>query len=309
MTAMEKPDVDKPGIPPPPPPRAAVYAVAAIAVFIGGSTPTATKFAVLGIDPVLVGLLRSVLGAVVALPLVLLFRIAPPRGRRRIGLVAVSGLCGFIIFPVVFGIGQSLTSTAHAGLIFAAVPVLVGLIASLIERRRLAIYWWVGGIVALTGESFLIAFRSGLDTSGASLAGDAMVLVAVIVLSIGFVAGSRLTQDGYSPWGTTFWSLVAGGIVLAPFVPFVAADTGWRDAGAQAWGGLAYLVLMSSTFGYVCLYWAFGKGGIAKTGTLYFVAPLITLGLAVLLLGETLNAPLLAAAGFILGGVYISQRT
>ena len=39
------------------------------------------------------------------------------------------------------------------------------------------------------------------------------------------------------------------------------------------------------------------------------MAPLITLGLAVLLLGETLTVPLLAAAGFILGGVYISQRT
>ena len=84
------------------------------------------------------------LGAVVALPLVLLFRIAPPRGRRRIGLVAVSGLCGFIIFPVVFGIGQSLTSTAHAGLIFAAVPVLVvhaGLRRHVVEVVRVGRAW------------------------------------------------------------------------------------------------------------------------------------------------------------------------
>ena len=38
------------------------------------------------------------------------------------------------------------------------------------------------------------------------------------------------------------------------------------------------------------------------------MAPVITLTLAVLMLGETLTPTLLAAAGVILGGVYISQR-
>ncbi len=309
MTAVEKPDANKCAKPSASPPRAAVYAVAALAIFIGGSTPTATKFAVLELDPVLVGVLRTALGAVMALPMVLLLRIPPPRGRRRIGWLALSASCGFIVFPVIFGIGQSLTSTAHSALIFAVVPIFVGVFASLLERRRLTFYWWVGGIVALIGEGLLFAFRDGPGSDGATLAGDAIVLAAVIVLGSGFVAGSRLTQEGYGPWGTTLWGLVAGGIVLTPFVPLAAADTGWHEAGAAAWVGLAYLVLMSAGLGYVCLYWAFGKGGIAKTGILYFVAPLITLGLAVAMLDETLTAPLLLAAGFVLGGVYISQRT
>ena len=96
--------------------------------------------------------------------------------------------------------------------------------------------------------------------------------------------------------------------MLAPFVPLAAAGSGWRDAGAAAWGGVAFLALGSSILAYVCLYWSFGKGGIAKTGMLYFMAPVITLTLAVLMLGETLTPTLLAAAGVILGGVYISQR-
>ena len=85
MTAVEKPDANESAESSAAPPRAAVYAVAALAIFIGGSTPTATKFAVLEIDPVLVGVLRTALGAVIALPMVLLLRIPPPRGRRRIG--------------------------------------------------------------------------------------------------------------------------------------------------------------------------------------------------------------------------------
>ena len=172
-----------------------------------------------------------------------------------------------------------------------------------------ALFWWVGGLVALAGEAFLIAFRGGLNADGATLAGDALVLAAVVILSLGFVVGARLTQEGYSAWGTTFWGLVAAGVVLAPFVPMAAVGTGWREAGMAGWGGVAYLVLLSTSFGYVCLYWAFGKGGIAKTGMLYFITPVVTLALAVLMLGETLSPPLLVAAAVILGGVYISQRT
>ena len=288
--------------------RAAVLAAAIMAVAIGGATPIATKFAVLELDPLLVGLLRTVLAAAVALPLVLVLRIAPPRGRRRVGLLALSASCAFIGFPVIFGIGQSLTSTAHSGLVYAAIPILVGVFACALERRRPARAWWTGGAIAFAGEAFLIAARGGAGAGGATLAGDALVLASMIVLSLGYVIGSRLTQEGYSAWGTTFWGLVAGGIMLAPFVPMAAAGTGWREAGAAAWGGVAFLALGSSILAYVCLYWSFGKGGIAKTGMLYFMAPVITLALAVLMLGEILSAPLLAAAVVILGGVYLSQR-
>ena len=288
--------------------RSAVFAAAIMAVAIGGSTPIATKFAVLELDPLLVGLLRTVLAAMVALPLALVLRIPIPRNRRHVGLLALSGSCAFIGFPVIFGVGQSLTSTAHAGLIYAAIPIFVGVFASVLERRAPVRSWWMEGAIAFAGEAFLIVLRGDAEVSGASLAGDALVLTAIAVLSLGYVIGARLTQEGYSTWGTTFWGLVAGGIVLAPFVPLAAAGTGWQDAGASAWGAIAFLALGSSILAYVCLYWSFGKGGIAKTGMLYFIAPVITLGLAVLMLGETLTAPLLIAAGVILGGVYISQR-
>lgn len=58
---------------------------------------------------------------------------------------------------------------------------------------------------------------------------------------------------------------------------------------------------------YVCWYWALGRGGIAKTGMLYFYSPL-TIGLAVLLLDETVTWPVVAAAVAVFTGVYVSQR-
>ena len=288
--------------------RAAVYAAATVSVLVWGATPIVTKIGVNHIDPILVGVARTVLGGAVALPIVLLMRIPLPRTARQIGLLALSAFCGFVAFTILFSIGQSRTSATHTGLIFASIPIFTGIFAFLIERRGPSVFWWVGGAIALAGEAYIILFRGGGDGGGATLAGDAMVLVATIIVCLGYVIGARLTQIGYSTWGTTFWGVVLAALVQAPLAPFIAAGTGWRDADAAGWWAVLYLALGSGILSYVCWYWALGKGGIAKTGMLYFYSPLVTIGLAVILLDETLTPPVLGAAAAIFAGVYISQR-
>lgn len=287
--------------------RAAVYAAATVSVLVWGATPIATKIGVNHIDPLLVGVVRTVLGGAIALPIVLLLRIPLPRTARQFRLLALSALCGFVGFTILFSIGQSRTTGTHTGLIFASIPIFTGIFAFLIERRGPSLFWWVGGAIALTGEAYIIGVRGG-DDAGATLHGDAMVLVATMIVCLGYVIGARLTQIGYSTWGTTFWGVVLAALVQAPLVPFIAAGSGWQDAETAGWWAVLYLALGSGIVSYVCWYWALGRGGIAKTGMLYFYSPLVTIGLAVLLLGETLTPPILAAGAAIFAGVYISQR-
>ena len=287
--------------------RAAVYAAATVSVFVWGATPIATKIGVNHIDPILVGVARTVLGGAVALPIVLLLRIPLPKTARQFRLLALSAFCGFLAFTILFSIGQNRTTGTHTGLIFASIPIFTGIFASLIERRGPSVLWWVGGAIALAGEAYIIGVRGG-DDAGATLQGDAMVLVATMIVCLGYVIGARLTQIGYTTWGTTFWGVVLAALVQAPLLPFVAAGSGWRDADAAGWWAVLYLALGSGIVSYVCWYWALGRGGIAKTGMLYFYSPLVTIGLAVILLGETLTSPVLGAAAAIFAGVYISQR-
>ena len=288
--------------------RAAVDAAATVSILVWGATPVATKIAVNHIDPVLVGVARTVIGGAVALPIVLVMGIPLPRTARQIKLLALSAFCGFVAFTILFSIGQSRTSATHTGLIFASIPIFTGIFAFLMERRGPSVFWWVGGAIALAGEAYIILFRGGDDGGGATLAGDAMVLVATIIVCLGYVIGARLTQIGYSAWGATFWGVVLAALAQAPLLPFVAAGSGWQDADMAGWWAVLYLALGSGIVSYVCWYWALGRGGIAKTGMLYFYSPLVTIGLAVILLGETLTPPVLGAAAAIFAGVYISQR-
>jgi drug/metabolite transporter (DMT)-like permease len=289
------------------PPLSAI-AAAGFAVLVWGGSNVATKAAVGVLDPATVALMRSVLAGAAAVALIPALRLAPPTGRRARLLLLLSAFCGFIGFPLVFSIGQRLTSALHGGLILAALPIFTGLYAAAFERRLPSRRWAAGCAVALAGEAALIGFRSGPAAAAGSLAGDALVLAGSLLASLGYVAGGLLAQTGYSSRGATFWgALLAGGAVLP--VAWLRGDLGAVTAhGPMPLLCVLYLAFGVSILGYVAWYWALAKGGIARIGLLQFLQPVVGLVLAVLLLGEQLTLPLLLAAACILGGVVLAQR-
>ncbi len=94
---------------------ALVWCAAAAALVIWGATPMITRVAVLEIEPSAVGILRTILAAVLALPLAIALRLARPHGAREWTQLAVSALGGFVLFPVMFGLGVRYTSAALYG--------------------------------------------------------------------------------------------------------------------------------------------------------------------------------------------------
>ena len=109
--------------------------VAFAVVVVWGASSVLTKLAAREIDPVVVGMARTVLGGLLAAPLALAFRIALPKREHRLAF-GISAFCGFIAFPIMFSIGQRMTSAMHGGLILAVLPIFTGLVAAAVERRR-----------------------------------------------------------------------------------------------------------------------------------------------------------------------------
>ncbi|MDH3474579.1 MAG: DMT family transporter [Rhodospirillales bacterium] len=288
----------------------AVLAAALAAVAVWGATPIATKLAVAGLEPLAVGLLRTLLAGLLALPVVLLGRLAPPSSARGRGRLAVSAAGGFVLFPILFSLGLGLTSAAHGALILAVLPVFTGLIAAALERRLPAARWWLGAAIALFGTALLIGARFGLAAPGeiwaGSLPGDLLVLASALAASAGYVTGARAVREA-GTWAVTFWGLLLGGIALLPILPFALAPASLVQAGADVWAALLYLAGLSSILAYAAWYWALGRGDIARTGLIQFAQPVIGLVLAVILLGEALAWPLVLSAAVIIGGVALAQ--
>ncbi len=290
---------DKPWVP---------VAVALALMVVWGGTPLFSKLAVAEIDPLLVGILRTVLAGCLALPLALLMRQPLPTDTRGRQLLAFSGFAAFIAFPLLFTVGQSSTSAMHGALVLATLPVFTSLFGTLIERRRVSKTWIAGCVIALAGEAVVIVWRTAGATQGSSLKGDLIVLTSSAICALGYVAGARLTQSGYASLPTTLWGAAGSAVVLLPLMAWQLAHTGVPHAGAAAWGSILVLAFLTSVLGYVAWYWALAKGGISRIASVQFTQPLFGIALAAIVLGER-PAPITAVAAVgILTGAYMVLR-
>ncbi len=286
---------------------AAVLA-ASVAVLIWGGTPIATRIAVETIDPAMVGMLRTLLAALLApLPLLAL-RLPVPAGNGTRPLLAFSGLCAFVLFPVLFSVGIDYTTASHAGLILAMQPVFTALAAHLVERSAPSLRWVAGAALAAAGTFALVHFRIGIaETTADSWIGDLLILGAGFLASIGYVGGGRAARS-VPALGVTLWGLVIGGLALLPLFAWRAGSVDWGAGTVSSWSAVAYLAFAVSSLGYLIWYWALAKGGIARIGTLQFMQPVASLVLAMLLLGEPMTLPLAACAALVLAGTILAHR-
>lgn len=284
-----------------------VFITGLLAVIIFGASPVAAKIAVSTIAVLDVAILRTVLGGLFALPIILVLKIGLPGSHSQRGLLLLSGFCGFIAFPLIFTFGVMQTSANHASMILALLPVFTGGIAMLWDRQRPKARWWLGCVIAIGGEVLLISGHAkGAET--ASIEGDLLVLASCLFASLGYVAGGRLQKSGYSARGTTFWGVAIFALVLIPLTPFVLDLPNLKGAGMYAWSAVWFLAVGVTIVAYILWYWALGTGGIARIGLLQFLQPVSGVILAGILLGEGLNIHFLLSSAIIMGGVILAFR-
>ncbi|MCI0528383.1 MAG: DMT family transporter, partial [Nitrospira sp.] len=282
-------------------------AAAGAALLIWGGTPIVTKIAIKHIDPLMVGMLRTLLAAAVTGPLTLTLNPLRPKTKSDFGLLTISALGGFVLFPLLFSLGLRFTTSSHGALILATTPIFTGIFVAVLDRRIPTLQWFYGVSLAFIGEFFLIAFRLGFDESGSSLIGDLLVLSACMTVAMGYTAGGKLSQT-YGTWATTLWGITLAGLILIPIFGLRARSVNWTAMGLTGWLAIGYLAFLASVLAYLTWYWALAKGGIARISVSQFAQPIISLLLAVGILHERMTLPLVLAAATILLGIYLAQR-
>ncbi len=291
------------------PPPIAILAALLTLVFWGG-TAIANRYAVGFADPIVVATLRSMLAGIVALMIALALRLRWPAARHDQLLLLVSGLCSFAAWPIFLSLGLARTTASHAALIMATLPVITVLLASLVNRTIPERSWWIGGGMALAGALFLITNREGLlvvsDPRSAAI-GDLIVLAGCVLCAAGYVAGGKLSPK-IGAFATTFWGLSVALLITVPTLVFYQQGTDWTTLPASAWWAIAWLTLLSSLLGYVLWFFALGRGGIERIGSLQLLMPVITVVGAVLILDEIFTLRLMFLAGLVLAGTVIAHR-
>jgi len=127
----------------------------------------------------------------------------------------------------------------------------------------------------------------------ASLAGDALMLAAIVVCGLGYAEGAKLSRK-LGGWQVISWALVFS-LPLMLGLALLAMPSSLAGIPAPAWFAFGYVSLFSMLIGFIFWYRGLAQGGIAAVGQLQLLQPLFGLALAGGLLGEPVTPAMLVA--------------
>ncbi len=215
----------------------------------------------------------------------------------------------FAGFPILFGVGVQHTSGSHAALIMAAMPLFIGLLGMVLERRLPRWSWFVGAAIAIGGEAILVGMGNASSPTGAGAAGDAIVFAACTLSAIGIVAGAQLGAR-MSPLAATLWAITIAGSALAPWAALrlLASPHAYEHLTTITWVAVLQITLGAALIANVTWLWAVSRGGLVRVAPIQFAQPVCALFFASALLNEHLSAALLLAAVSIVVGTITACR-
>lgn len=286
---------------------ALIFAAAGLAIILFALVPATTRIAASQLSGLSIGLIRTVGAGFFSLPLLLVRRARLPRKPNQWGLLLLYAFGNFAGFPILFGVGVRHTSGAHAALIMATMPLLIGLIGMLLERRLPRAIWFVGAAIALGGETALL--EMGNSAGSASLSGDAIVFVACTLSAVGIVAGARLGAH-VSPLAATLWAITLASASLAPWAAMrlLTAPHAYQDLAAATWTALLQITVGAAVVANMLWLWAVARGGLVRIAPVQFAQPVCALFFACALLNEAPTISLVLVAVDIVLGTVIACR-
>lgn len=276
-------------------------ALAALAVVSFSLSFPATVWSLSGFGPWSSTGLRGLLAAAVAATCLTVSRAPLPARRHWPGLFAVAGGC-VLGFPLLSTLALQTASTAHTAVVVGLLPLATASFAALRSGNRPPRVFWYA---ALAGAAVVLAFTVQQSGGALSLA-DLYLAGALLVCAAGYAEGGRLARE-LPGWQVIAWGVLVAAPVMAVITVFaVAAEP--VQLTVRSLTGLAYVAAVSQFGGFVLWYRGMAAIGIPKASQLQLAQPLLTLGWAVLLLGETPSPAAPAAALGVLTCIAVTQR-
>jgi drug/metabolite transporter (DMT)-like permease len=260
------------------------------------------KVAVQEVDPAVVVLGRSALGALVLLPIAVAQRQVLPVLRRWRPLLAYSVV--EIVLPWYFlSSAETRLPSSTAGLLLAAVPLVGVAIAVLTGRpERLSRVNWLGILAGMLGVAALV----GLDVGGSDLIGVAEMAVVVVGYAIGPVILARRMSD-LPGVGVVALSLAITAVVYVPLVPVLGS---WpaRVPSAAVIASIVTLAVVCSAAAFLIMFALIAEIGPVRVTMITYVNPAVAVIAGAVVLHERVTVWTVVGFALVLTGSYLVSR-
>jgi drug/metabolite transporter (DMT)-like permease len=280
-----------------------------VANLLWAGTYVAGKDALRALSPIELNGLRFGIAGLLLLPLLVFGRGRMRIGRRDLPRLALLCLLGFVLNKAAEYTGLSLTTASDNALLIASESIFTALFAWMLLREPLRRQSATGLLVGAFGVYVVI--MQGLNpphlAGGARLAGDLLVLLALVFESLYTVVG-KASLARYPGLLITAASITGSMAVWLPASAVNIAHSGLPHMTATTWISVIYMAVFPTVLAYLGWMVALKHVDAANAATTLFIQPLVGTGLAIILLGEHPSWGTLGGGLCIIGGVWLAGR-
>ncbi|GLF99980.1 EamA family transporter [Alicyclobacillus hesperidum subsp. aegles] len=277
-------------------PKWFLFTLLILANLIWSGSFTATSIAAESIAPTLIVMARMLVGGLLLSPALFAHR----RNSNSWSLakairIALLGLLGFTLPVTMETIGIHISSPALGAVSIALEPLLTLLVSSVIFHTRLGPRRWFAMGLAAVG-AWVVA---GCPRPGVSgyLAGDLLMLCAVVCYAVYNAVSGRLTAD-VPATGATSIMLLAGGVGCVPL--FWASGHPWpHHVSPASFWSLVFLAVLATAGAYLVWIVVLQDHDVASAAITLYLQPVFGVLLAIAIVHER------PSLYFYIGGVMI----
>lgn len=277
-----------------------------LANIIWGAAPPIFKWSLHDIGPFTLAFLRFGIAALVFLPITWgQYKIE----RRDFIKVFLAGFFGISINIIFFFWGLQLAPSINASIIGSAAPIFIILGSFWFLKEKLKKKVIIGSNIGLAGVLFLIVipfFRGG--EHNLSSLGNMFYVVSLF----GSIAGTLLARDvlkKYLATTITFWTFTVGAVSFLPFFLYEVSKHGFlTNLTAQGATGIIFGAFLSSALAYYLSYYALRYLTAADVSVFVYIDPVVTVLIAIPLLGEVPDLTFLIGAFLVFGGIFVAEN-
>jgi drug/metabolite transporter (DMT)-like permease len=253
------------------------------------------RIAVQEVDPLVVAGTRTLLGALLLLPIALHRKALAPAFRHWKWLLAFT-LIEISVPWVLLGHAETRLTSSTAGLLIAVVPLFAAIIVSRLGHERLEPRRMFGLGVGFAGVALLV----GLDIEFTDLLAVAATIVVSLCYAIGPIIIDRKLKD-VPAIGVITASLILATIIYAPFMPMLwpahfAAKAAWSVVG---------LGVLCTAGAFMVFFALIAEVGPARATVITYVNPAVAIILGALVLDEHLTIGMAIGFPLVILGSYL----
>ena len=226
---------------------------------------------------------------------------------REWRLLLVASFLGIPVQFLVQFYGLSLTTVSHASLMVGTMPVLLALGATLFAHERLDWMGWLALAGSTTGVSLIVLGGGHAGSGKGALTGDLLV-VASLVISLGWILLNKRLMQGHSPLDVTVYGLLAGTAMLAVWVLAKDGPPPLHGVSLKAWLALIASGLLCTATTTLLWNWGIHRVPASRAGVFLNIEPALGSLLGVKLMGDHLG-PLAWAGGALILAAAVTLTT